>query len=160
MRRITLTVALAAAALAATAAPATAIETAGMRQPNEIRHIEQAREPFASLRWLTGLYENATGSFPWEIERWRPLVTLYFPEDRVEWALRIIACESGGDPNAKNPHSSASGLFQHLARLWPERAAQAGFRGADVFDPAANVAVAAWLLDNGGTGHWVCKART
>lgn len=158
MRRITLTLAIAAVALTTTVAPAAAIETAGLRQ-DDTQQIEQVIEPFASLRWLTGVYDNATTQFPWEVERWRPLVAMYFPEDRIEWALRIVSCESGGDPNAKNPHSSASGLFQHLGRLWPDRAAKAGFPGADVFDPVANIAVAAWLLDNGGTGHWVCKAR-
>lgn len=172
MRKTTITLTLAAVALAASATPAIAIENVEQRgapfiyanqqktyvseQTEEIRPDSFAS--FSSMRWLSSLYQNATGEFSWEVERWRPLVALYFPEDRVDWALRIIACESGGDPLAKNPHSSASGLFQHLARLWPERAAQAGFAGADVFDPVANIAVAAWLLDNGGTSHWVCKA--
>jgi len=99
------------------------------------------------------------------VEQWRPLVETYFPSDWVEWALRIMQCESGGDPNAKNPHSSASGLFQHLARLWPGRAKAAGWTGASVFNPEANIAVAAWLLHHGGrngpwtgTNHWECKA--
>lgn len=72
--------------------------------------------------------------------------------------MRVMACESGGNPLAKNPRSSASGLFQHLARLWPERSVKAGWPGADIFDPEANIAVAAWLYYyGGGPGHWVCK---
>lgn len=109
---------------------------------------------------INGPYDGQWTEFAWEVERWRPVVETYFPDDRVDWALRIIECESHGDPNAKNPHSSASGLFQHLASAWPERAADAGFAGTDVFDPFANIGVAAWLLDNGGAGHWVCKAST
>ena len=97
----------------------------------------------AELRELNGPYDNSSNEFRWEVERWRPVVDMYFPEDRVDWALRIMECESGGDPNAKNPRSSASGLFQHLARLWPARAEAAGFADSDVFDPFANIAVAA-----------------
>ena len=97
-----------------------------------------------------------------EVERWRPLVEKYFPADWVDWGLRIIQCESKGDPTVKNPSSSASGLFQHLSRLWSGRSADAGWAGADIFDPDANAAVAAWLLldaEDGGTFHWSCKAR-
>lgn len=31
---------------------------------------------------------------------------------------RIIACESGGDPSAQNPVSSASGLYQFIDSTW------------------------------------------
>ncbi|MGA9595203.1 MAG: hypothetical protein WBV06_03540 [Acidimicrobiia bacterium] len=163
MRRITITFLALAIALIAVAPPALAIETLEMSSAREAYLTSQAEasqaETLAALVQINGPYDNATGRFPWEVERWRPVVALYFPEDRVEWALRIIECESHGDPNAKNPHSSASGLFQHLARLWPGRAARAGFAGADVFDGYANIAVAAWLLEHGGTSNWVCKAR-
>ncbi len=92
------------------------------------------------------------------VERWRPLVTQYFQASDVEWALRIIACESGGYPNAKNPTSSASGLFQHLARYWDGRSNAASWSGASIWDPEANVAVAAWLLAKNGKASWECKA--
>lgn len=91
-------------------------------------------------------------------ERWRRLVERYFEPDDVPWALRVMDCESRGDPWAKNPSSSASGLFQHLARFWPKRSLKAGWAGSSIFDPQANVAVAAWLFyDGGGKRHWVCK---
>lgn len=89
------------------------------------------------------------------IDDWRPLVEQFFAPHHVSRAMRIIACESGGRADAKNPISTASGLFQHLGSLWPERSANAGWAGADVFDPVANVAVAAWLVyDFGGWSHW------
>ena len=92
---------------------------------------------------------------PAQLEDWRPLVELFFDEADVELAMEVMACESRGDRWAKNPLSTASGLFQHLASLWPPRAAAAGYAGADVFDPVANVAVAAWLVnDGGGWRHW------
>ncbi len=93
-----------------------------------------------------------------DVERWRPLVSSYFAPDDIAWAMRVMNCESRGDPLARNPRSSASGLFQHLLRYWAERAAKAGWAGSSVFDPTANVAVAAWLFyDGGGPSHWTCR---
>lgn len=92
---------------------------------------------------------------PKYVEGWRALVSSYFAPSDVDKALRVIGCESSGDPTAKNPTSSASGLFQHLGRFWPERSVKAGWAGADIFDPTANVAVAAWLVyQGGGWSHW------
>ena len=54
-------------------------------------------------------------------------------------------CESNGDPNAYNPYSGASGLFQFLPSTWASTAPKAGYAGASVFDPEANTASAAWL---------------
>lgn len=74
--------------------------------------------------------------------------------------LRIMECESGGRPSAKNPNSSASGLMQHLGRYWPDRATAAGLPGADVFDGPSNIWVSAWLAlaaPGGGWQHWVCR---
>jgi hypothetical protein len=93
-------------------------------------------------------------------EGWRPLVEKFFRPGDVDRAMRVMACESLGDPNARNPLSGASGLFQHIPRYWPERSASAGFGGASIFDPEANVAVAAWMIyeyPGGGWQHWVCK---
>lgn len=58
---------------------------------------------------------------------------------------RIVVCESGGNPTARNP-SGASGLTQQLISYWPARAAAAGIAGASVWDPAANLTVAAMML--------------
>ncbi|MDX2342860.1 MAG: transglycosylase SLT domain-containing protein [Acidimicrobiia bacterium] len=153
-------------ALLSLASPAAAVEPTELSdvrnayRQSQLEIAEQNQELLlAELRLLNGPYDNVRQELDWAVERWRPVVDMYFPEDRVDWALRIMACESHGDPQAKNPNSSASGLFQHLARLWPERAVAAGWADADVFDPFDNIAVAAWLLDNGGTSHWVCKAH-
>ena len=82
------------------------------------------------------------------VERWAPLVAKHFDPDDVDLALRIIDCESGGDPNAKNPTSSASGLFQHLRGWW------AGEWSFDPFDPAQSVKYGARLFYDGGSSHW------
>ena len=82
------------------------------------------------------------------------LIRRYFEPVDVEWALRVSYCESHWDATAKNPTSSASGLFQHLARFWDDRSMAAGWDGASIFDPVANTAVAAYLYYSGGPGHW------
>lgn len=92
------------------------------------------------------------------VEVWRPLVESYFRSSDVDRALRIMSCESQGDPYARNPRSGASGLFQHLPKYWSERSADAGFPDVSIYDPQANVAVAAWLVYHlGGWSHWTCR---
>ena len=84
---------------------------------------------------------------PPAVEQWRSLVQAFFPANRVEEALRIIDCESNGDPNAYNPYSGASGLFQFLPSTWASTAPKAGYPNSSPFEPEANVASAAWLAN-------------
>lgn len=93
--------------------------------------------------------EGGGGSWehPPAVERWRSLVETFFPSHRVEEALRIIDCESNGDPDAYNPYSGASGLFQFIPSTWATTSPRAGYAGFSPFDPEANVASAAWLAN-------------
>lgn len=94
---------------------------------------------------------SSGGGGPWNhppsVERWRPLVQQFFPSNRVEEALRIINCESNGDPNAVNPYTGAAGLFQFLPSTWATTAPAAGYPDASPLDPEANTASAAWLAN-------------
>lgn len=75
------------------------------------------------------------------VEQWRAMVDYFWGKHgATNLMLNIMDCESGGDPNAKNPNSSASGLFQ-IMRFW-----QSDWPG-DYFDPWTNAAVAyqIWL---------------
>lgn len=93
-----------------------------------------------------------------DVEQWRPLVTKYFKAEDVNLALRVMGCESGGNPWADNPYSSASGLFQHIMRYFPSRAAAAGFPGGSVWDPETNIAASAYLrYSNGGWRDWAAS---
>jgi peptidoglycan hydrolase CwlO-like protein len=95
--------------------------------------------------------------FPPAVEQWRSIVERFFPSDRVDEALRIIQCESLGDPDAYNPYSGASGLFQFLPATWASTAPKAGFPGADPFDPVANIGSASWLANRYndlGRSYW------
>ncbi len=90
----------------------------------------------------------------------RHLIGSYFAPEDVNRAVRIAWCESSFNPEAVNPVTGASGLFQHLPEFWAERSVAAGLPGADPLDPEANVAVAAWMLYElpGGWSHWECQA--
>lgn len=113
------------------------------------RHVHRAvSRQTLTAKWSVGV--------PAGVEQWRSLVASWFRADEVDRAMRIMSCESGGDPGAYNP-SGASGLFQHLRKYWTSRSTAAGFPGADPFDPVANVATAAWLRDDMGWGSWVCR---
>ena len=75
----------------------------------------------------------------------------------------MIRCESYGDPEAYNPYSGASGLFQFLPSTWATASPRAGFAGASVFDGEANIGTAAWLsayyASRGSDpwAAWACK---
>lgn len=88
----------------------------------------------------------------------RELVTEYFQPDDVNRAIRVAWCVSAFNPAAVNPATGSSGLFQHLPDVWAERSAAAGHPMSSIFDPDANVAVAAWMLYElpGGWSHWDC----
>lgn len=104
---------------------------------------------------------DASGSKVSTAGEWRSLVTAIFRPDDVEWALRVIQCESGGDPTAVNPRTGAAGLMQAM----PQWYTGAGYSEPspygpfDPFDPEANLRFGAWLLDYewGGRAAWVCK---
>lgn len=88
----------------------------------------------------------------------RELVTEFFAPDDVNRAIRVAWCVSAFNPAAVNPATGSSGLFQHVPDEWAEHSAAAGRPTASIFDPRANVAVAAWMLYElpGGWSHWDC----
>ncbi len=67
--------------------------------------------------------------------------------------LRVARCESVLDPNAINPTSQASGLFQFLPSTWQ----RTPFADQDVFDPVANANATAWMWQQGNRNEWVCQ---
>ena len=124
------------------------------RREEAERRRREAEERATRIGWKPGA----------GVEPWRPLVQKHFPAEMVDGALRVMHCESRGDPLVVNRYSAASGLFQHLPYYWPSRATRAGWDGADIFDPEANIAVSAWLVRvtvAGGNSdpwaHWSCK---
>jgi hypothetical protein len=88
----------------------------------------------------------------------RALVNEYFKAEDVNTAVRVAWCESRFDPKSVNLRTGAVGLFQHLPQYWENRAAEAGFPGADATDPKASTAAAAWAVYNeGGWDIFACR---
>lgn len=90
------------------------------------------------------------------VEQWRPLVAKYFPAGEVDRALCVMKHESGGNPNAKNPNSSARGLMQVLASLW---APAYGVSYEDLYAPTTNMSIARKIWDQQGWGAWMAYNR-
>lgn len=67
--------------------------------------------------------------------------------------LRVAQCESVLDPNAVNPASGVSGLFQFLPSTW----ATTPYANQDIFDPVANANAAAWMWSVGRRNEWHCQ---
>ncbi len=78
---------------------------------------------------------------------WRPLLEAHFAQDLVLDALVIIQCESVGNPDAVNPYSGASGLFQFMPGTWAVASVGAGVGDRSVLDGEANIMAASWLAE-------------
>ncbi len=112
--------------------------------------IEQ--RPTKSAR-ISSSYKRPAPNYvaPAEIEA---LVAAYFKPEDVQQAINIIFCESRFDANAKNPRSTASGLFQHLEGWW---SGAWGVTGSfDPFDPEQSIKAGAALAYNtkSGWSNW------
>ena len=118
----------------------------------------QARHP----RWGVPLPTRTTARSKGPgVEAWRPLVASYFNASDVDHALCIIAHESKGNPDAKNPRSSAAGLFQFLRSTWdnmvPRSVTGGSYDSGQVYKPEPNTRAAAWLAYNVGWGQWTAN---
>jgi hypothetical protein len=82
-----------------------------------------------------------------DVEQWRGMVESIFPAFAVETALRIMRCESSGNPNATGA-AGEMGLFQIHPRFHPDA----------TYDPYGNM-LAAYRISGGGTswGAWSCR---
>jgi peptidoglycan hydrolase CwlO-like protein len=85
------------------------------------------------------------------------LIEQYFTplgQDDLDMALCVGWRESRYTPTAVNKSSGAAGVFQFMPNLWPWFSSTAGWDGADVFDPNANVGVAAAIVKMFGWWPW------
>lgn len=113
------------------------------------RHQLDHKEPDAPIT------VQSSRTFIPAVENWRSVVEVHFGAN-TDKALAVMQCESMGDAHAKNPRSTASGLFQFLRSTWKTVTGEDNHGG--VFDGAYNIEAAA-KLSKGGTnwGPWVCK---
>jgi Transglycosylase-like domain len=70
----------------------------------------------------------------------------------------VVKRESGGDPRAQNPSSSASGLFQFIDSTWRAYAKESGigdqYARAKHAPAATQWALARWVVENKGRYPW------
>lgn len=72
-------------------------------------------------------------------------------------ALDVAFCESSFRADAKNPRSSARGVYQFIDRTWAWIATiGAPHPNADRYDYEANIENAMWLVRRDGWRHWAC----
>lgn len=85
------------------------------------------------------------------------------PITTPDHAGNIIQCESTWKPTARNPTSTAGGLFQFLAGTWHAEAHRSGWPHpaadpANRFDPVLSVKLAADVVArDGGWRQWQCR---
>lgn len=96
---------------------------------------------------LSGGYVDSSTTFPAAVEQWRPLVAGHFRPGDVDTALCLMWHESKGNPSARNPRSTATGLFQVLA-FWSDHF------GLDPTVPEHNTYMAAQIRDLQGWAAW------
>lgn len=69
---------------------------------------------------------------------------------------KICFCESSNNPNAFNPKSGATGLFQVIPSS--ERFCEKGLgKEMDMFNPEDNIECANYLMEHGGLAHWAAS---
>jgi hypothetical protein len=114
-------------------------------------NAKQARERRQRSAPSAGFAPSAGGSV-------RSMVIALFSRiagpGQVPMALCIANRESSFNPYARNPNSSAAGVFQWLTRSWTGYSHRYGFGGASVFNAYANISVAAHAVADGGWGPW------
>jgi peptidoglycan hydrolase CwlO-like protein len=128
------------------AARARAIAAEREKKEQQASTTTTTRPPSSGGTTTTTPGGGGTRVFRPTVERWRSLVADYFPANMVNDALAVIDCESRGSPDAYNPYSGASGLFQFIPGTWAVASVKAGFSGASAFEPVPNVASAWWLV--------------
>lgn len=87
------------------------------------------------------------------VERWRPIATHFWLKHGqwvVDRMMRILRCESGGNPWAYNSITGVKGLWQ-IHPLWQKK------WPGDYYDPWTNGAVAYQVWLEQGWGAWACK---
>jgi hypothetical protein len=72
----------------------------------------------------------------------------------VDKAISIARRESRFHPRAYNSWSCAKGVYQHLCRYWPKRAATYGFDDWSAYNARANIIVTMRMVRRYGWQPW------
>ena len=106
-------------------------------------------QPASPPRVLSG---STTRDPVHSVQRWRSLVEQHFPPEAVDAALRVLACESGGNERAESGYGDA-GLMQIRYSAHYDKVASY----EALLDAETNIAVAARIYADSGWIPWGCK---
>ena len=112
-----------------------------------VEYLAHQQTPLPTQEPITLRPQLSRGMGGGDTEQWRTLVAQYFQPEQVDTMLCLMQHESGGNPNADNPNSSAAGLFQIMGFWWDKY-------GGNPYDPETNVALARVIYDQQGYGAW------
>jgi TP901 family phage tail tape measure protein len=102
-----------------------------------------------AAKGMDGAFGDMSG-----VDNWLKAALSYtkMPADWLEPLKWIIGHESGGDPHAKNPHSTASGLFQMIDTTWAD--ARDKSLPNDIWNPIINaIAGIRYIADRYGNAN-------
>jgi len=119
-----------------------------IKKPEVLQTKEEVKiEPPKQKQTLTTKYKPG-------VERWRPLVEKY--DWPVNTALKIMSCESGGNPNALS-RTNDRGLMQ-INHIWKGKYDLNTFE--DFFNPEKNVYAGYRIYKNRGNfSAWTCSRK-
>lgn len=87
-----------------------------------------------------------------QVEHYRSMVAYYWGKHgATDRMLRIMRCESGGNPNARNASTDVRGLFQVKYPLWSKQ------WPGNYYDPWTNAAIAYQVWLEQGFRAWACR---
>ena len=119
--------------------------------PEPLRMELEAVEQSVSLAAVEPTVNRGMGNRSSDVEEWRPLVAGHFETEDVDRILCLMEHESGGNPNAANPRSSARGLMQVMASVWAD---EFDVTWDQLYEPEINLYVARQILDRQGFTAW------
>jgi len=108
-------------------APVAAHEAVSTRQADRLvtvakRDLRRAELRLQRAREVRQLTAHFSATFGPDVGRWVWLAReVGWPRECLPTLMAVIARESGGDPRAANPTSSAAGLLQFLSLWWAGR---------------------------------------
>jgi hypothetical protein len=108
--------------------------------------VSEMISPLGDVREIQVYANNPTEDVKTDAEK---AIEVWFEEKDWAWAYRVAACESSMNPLAKNPESTASGIFQITKLTWEANKCE-----GDIFNAWDNAECASKIFDKRGTQPW------
>lgn len=115
-----------------------------------VAYQREARKLNAYLRAVAAAKLRSCGAEPHCAVR----LASYFTHAPYGLVDAVVRCESGYDPGAANPSSTAGGLGQWLASSWASHAPAFGMAGRSRFEVWPAAYVTSGVIAQGGIGNW------